>query len=118
MELNDIDTINAHATSTPRGDVHEANAINKVFGEGNEPPVTAPKSMIGHTLGAAGALEAVLSVQTIVDDTIPPTINHENKDPECDIPVVTETRETPINTVLSNSAGFGGTNGVAVFEEP
>jgi 3-oxoacyl-[acyl-carrier-protein] synthase II len=83
----------------------------------DSPPVTAVKSMLGHSLGAAGAIEAVTAVQSIAENTIPPTINLESKDDDCPVPVVTDPRETTVDTVLSNSAGFGGTNGTLVFRD-
>lgn len=111
---NAVDLICAHATSTPRGDAHEAKAIAQTFD--SPPPVTAPKSMLGHSLGASGAIEAVLSVKALRSGTIPPTINHETTGDNCGIPVVDSRTEQPIDTVLSNAAGFGGTNAVLLFE--
>ncbi|WP_330633213.1 beta-ketoacyl-[acyl-carrier-protein] synthase family protein [Halocatena halophila] len=117
IKKNAIDYVSAHGTSTPGGDVHEATAVNKVFGDQKMPYVTAMKSQTGHTLGAAGAIEAVIAVQSIINNVIPPTINLENRDSECDIPVVTEPIEQNVSTVLSNSAGFGGTNGTVIFTD-
>lgn len=111
-----VDLVNAHGTSTPEGDAHEAMGINTVFE--TTPPVTAPKSMLGHSLGASGAIEAVLSVQAIGADTIPPTINHDTRGDACDVPVVESCTERPVDVVMSNSAGFGGTNAVIVAESP
>lgn len=110
----EVDHVNAHATSTPRGDKHEATAIRSVF---DEPPVTTSiKSMIGHPAGASGAIEAVIAAKTLEDDVVPPTINYETPDPECDIEVSTTALETDVEVVVSNSAGFGGANGTVVFE--
>ncbi|GAB3035686.1 beta-ketoacyl-[acyl-carrier-protein] synthase family protein [Natronobiforma cellulositropha] len=111
-----VDHVNAHATGTPHGDRHEARALANVFAD--VPPVSALKSMLGHALGGAGAIEAVAAVQTVRDGTIPPTINCQRSASDIDVPVVTETTETPVDVVVSNSAGFGGTNGVLVFESP
>lgn len=111
-----VDLVNAHATSTPRGDAHEAQAITDVFDA--VPPVTAPKSMVGHPLGASGGIEAAISVQAIRERCLPPTINYETRDPACDVPVVTDPTATPVDTVVSNSAGFGGSNAVIVLEAP
>jgi 3-oxoacyl-[acyl-carrier-protein] synthase II len=101
--------VNAHATSTPAGDVGEARAIREILGA--QVPVTAPKSMIGHTLGAAGAVEAAFTALSLKHQIIPPTINHDTPDPECAINVVgTDARQAPMDHALSNSFGFGGTN--------
>lgn len=112
----EVDHVNTHATSTPRGDAHEATALNEVFP--HDLPVTSNKSMIGHTLGASGAIEATYSVKAIDEQTLPPTINYETPDPDCDVTVVTEVQERDVDVVVSNSAGFGGTNGTLVFERP
>lgn len=114
IERDLVDCVSAHATSTSRGDVHEATAINNVF-TGDTPYVTAMKGQLGHTFGAAGALEAVIAVKSICEDIIPPTINLQQLDEHCDIPVVDEPIHQRISTVLSNSAGFGGTNGTVIF---
>jgi 3-oxoacyl-[acyl-carrier-protein] synthase II len=113
-----IDHINAHATSTPVGDAVETLAIKRLFGErAYRIPISATKSMIGHTLGAAGALEAVACVQTIREDLIHPTINHECPDPDCDLDYVpNEARPARVNTVLSNSFGFGGQNACLIIQ--
>jgi 3-oxoacyl-[acyl-carrier-protein] synthase II len=101
--------VNAHATSTPAGDVGEANAIRTILGE--HVPVTAPKSMLGHTLGAAGAVEAAIVALSLKHQVIPPTINYDTPDPECRVNVVsTEARPWAMTHALSNSFGFGGTN--------
>ena len=101
--------VNAHATSTPAGDVGEANAIRSILGE--HMPVTAPKSMLGHTLGAAGAVEAAIAALSLKHQVIPPTINYDTPDPECRVNVVSnEARPCAMTHALSNSFGFGGTN--------
>lgn len=114
LDPDDVDLVNAHATSTPRGDVHECQALQSAFE--TVPPVTAPKSVVGHALGAAGGIESVLAVRTLATGTVTPTTNCEALDPDCDVPVVEEPRETHPECVLSNSAGFGGTNAALVFE--
>ncbi len=107
-----IDHINAHGTSTVQNDRIEALAIHKVFGErARAIPVTSTKSMIGHLIAAAGAVELVASVLSLFHETLFPTINQEVLDPECDLDVVAnEPRITRVQTVLSNSFGFGGHN--------
>lgn len=114
----DIDYINAHGTSTPVGDVIEAMAIKKTFGDyANKVAVSSTKSMTGHLLGAAGAVEAIFSILAIRDQIAPPTINLENPDEGCDLDFVPNVaRPMEINTVLSNSFGFGGTNGSLIFK--
>lgn len=111
-----VDHINAHATGTPRGDAREATAFDHVFSA--VPPTTAIKSMTGHTLGASGAIEAVVATQAVSTGTRPPTANYAAPDPDCDIPVVTAPQSTDAPVVLSTSAGFGGTNGALVIESP
>ena len=104
-----IGHVNAHATSTPAGDVSEARAIAEILGE--KVPVTAPKSMLGHTLGAAGAVEAAFTALALKHQIIPPTINYDQPDPECRVNVVgPEARAMAMTHALSNSFGFGGTN--------
>ena len=113
---DDIDYINAHGTSTPQGDIAETLSIKAVFGESTRVAVSSTKSMIGHLLGAAGAVEAIFSVLAVVNDAAPPTINLDNPDAECDLDYIPHTaREMPIGTALSNSFGFGGTNGTLIF---
>ena len=109
-----IDTVNAHGTSTPENDKMEALGLGAVFGA-RALPVTANKSMIGHTLTAAGAIEAAVSLLTIRHGRIPPTINHRLPDPAITLDVVGEARDMPVRTVLSNSFGFGGQNTCLVF---
>ena len=119
-ELTDVDHVNAHATSTPIGDAREADALAAVFAgaEDGVPPTTSIKGHLGHALGAAGAIEAAVIARTIAEGTIPPTLNYETPDPDCDLPVVTDPRETAVDVVVSTSAGFGGTNGALVLERP
>lgn len=109
-----VDHVNAHGTSTPAGDAAEATALNDLFER--SPPTTSNKSQLGHALGGAGAIEAVIAAQTLASGTLPPTINYETPDPACDLPIVTEPETTDPDTVVSTSAGFGGTNGALVFE--
>jgi 3-oxoacyl-[acyl-carrier-protein] synthase II len=114
----DIGYINAHGTSTPQGDIAETDAIKTVFGShAKAVAVSSTKSMTGHALGAAGAIEAVISVLAIRDQSAPPTINLDNPDPACDLDYVPHTaRSMAIQAVLSNSFGFGGTNGTLIFK--
>jgi 3-oxoacyl-[acyl-carrier-protein] synthase II len=114
----DIDHVNAHATSTPEGDRAEAQAIRTILGErAPEVPITANKSMLGHTLGAAGAIEAIASVMAIRTDTIPPTINLEHPDEAAEGLDLTPgaAAHRRVDTVLSNSFGFGGQNTALIF---
>tara|TARA_B100000809_G_scaffold65268_1_gene61932 strand:- start:1786 stop:2982 length:1197 start_codon:yes stop_codon:yes gene_type:complete len=117
MEPRSIDHINAHGTGTQHNDRSECATIHQVFGErGRTIPVTANKSILGHTMGAAGSLEAIASVLTLRDTIIPPTINLEQQDSACDIAVVTApTSSVPVTSVLSISAGIGGTNAAIVL---
>ncbi len=111
-----IGYINAHGTSTPLGDVAETIAIKEVFGANTNVLVSSTKSMIGHLLGAAGSVEAIFSIQSLVHQTCPPTINLDNQDPECDLDYVPNVaRPAELSAVLSNSFGFGGTNGTLIF---
>ncbi|MDY7115757.1 beta-ketoacyl-ACP synthase II [Halomonas sp. SSL-5] len=112
-----IDYINAHGTSTPAGDLAESRAVKRVMGESaRSVAVSSTKSMIGHLLGAAGAVEAVFSILAIRDQVAPPTINLDNPQEGCDLDYVPHTaREMKIDVALSNSFGFGGTNGTLVF---
>lgn len=114
-----IDHINAHATSTSLGDVSETQAIKTALGDhARKIPISATKSMTGHLLGAAGAIEAIFSILSIRDQMVPPTINLETPDPLCDLDYVPKlAREAKVKIVLSNSFGFGGTNGALIFKE-
>ena len=116
---DEIDYINAHGTSTDAGDRNETAAIKTVLGDhAYQIPVSATKSMTGHLLGAAGALEAMFCVWAIRDGIVPPTINLDDPDPECDLDYVpNEAREMTINTALSNSFGFGGHNAALLFRK-
>ncbi|SCY33523.1 3-oxoacyl-[acyl-carrier-protein] synthase II [Paenibacillus polysaccharolyticus] len=119
LEPRDIDVINAHATSTEAGDLSETRAIKQLFGElAYHIPVTANKSMTGHMLGAAGGAEAISLVQTLRQGIIPPTINQEQRDPECDLDYVPNVaREAVLQTGMSNSFGFGGHNAVIILQK-
>jgi 3-oxoacyl-[acyl-carrier-protein] synthase II len=114
-----VDYINAHGTSTPANDKNETAAIKEAFGgKENAPVVSSTKGQTGHCLGAAGGIEAVVSIMAMRDGIIPPTINHENPDPDCDLDIVpNEARKADLNVVMSNSFGFGGTNGAVVFKK-
>jgi len=113
---SDIDYINAHGTSTPIGDVLETQGIKRAFGEQTKVPVSSTKSMTGHLLGGAGGLEAGITILALRDQMLPPTINLEHPDPQCDLDYVPNTaRKANINIALSNSFGFGGTNGSLIF---
>ena len=116
----DIDYLNAHGTSTPVGDKGETHAIKRAFGDAaKDLAVSSTKSCTGHLLGAAGVVEAIFSVLAIRDQVLPPTINLENPDPDCDLDYVPNTaREAVIKTAISNSFGFGGTNASLVFGAP
>ena len=118
LSPDEIDHVNAHATSTPEGDKAELQAIKSILGEhAADVPVTANKSMIGHTLGAAGAIESIVTVMTIRESCIPPTINLEQPDSEAEgITIVSdEALRHDVRVALSNSFGFGGQNTALVF---
>ncbi len=117
MNADQVDYVNAHATSTVAGDELEALAIKRVFGEHvNKLAVSSTKSMTGHLLGAAGAIEAIFSILAIRDNIIPPTINLDNPSEGCNLDFVPHTaRQMKVNATLSNSFGFGGTNGSLLF---
>ncbi len=111
----EVGYINAHATSTELGDASEAKAVRKVFGS-QPPPTSATKSMTGHLLGAAGATEAAASILAMLREKLPPTINYENPDPDCDLDVVpNQARDAHVDAVMSNSFGFGGHNVSVIF---
>jgi 3-oxoacyl-[acyl-carrier-protein] synthase II len=115
LNPSDVSYINAHGTSTELGDAAETGAIKTVFGV-DVPPVSSTKSMTGHLLGGAAALEAVFCIQAIVTDTLPPTINYMTPDPACDLDYVPNVaREAKVDAALSNSFGFGGHNASVIF---
>ena len=118
LGVEDVDYINAHGTSTPFNDKTESAAITTLFGEhAQKLKVSSTKSMIGHSLGASGALEAAACVQAICHNMLPPTINYNTPDPECTLDYVPNTaQEAEVNVVMSNSFGFGGHNGVIVLK--
>jgi 3-oxoacyl-[acyl-carrier-protein] synthase II len=119
IALNEVDYINAHGTSTPLNDAAETKAIKKVFGEhAYKLMVSSTKSMTGHLLGGAGGLEAVITVKALETGIIPPTINLEEPDPECDLDYVpNQARRANIKVAMSNAFGFGGTNACLVFRK-
>src|SRR5262249_51393279 len=120
VDMQEIDYINAHGTATKLNDASETEAIKRVFGSrAYEIPVNSIKSMLGHSMGAAGAIEFIATVLAIENQTIPPTINYEEPDPQCDLDYVTNgarmaTKAAPFTTAISNSFGFGGNNAVLV----
>jgi 3-oxoacyl-[acyl-carrier-protein] synthase II len=118
VEPDQVDYVNVHGTSTPRGDVVETIAAKAVFGpHARRIALSSTKSMTGHLLGAAGGLEAGITALALRDQVIPPTINLENQDPECDLDCVpNQARKAPLRYALSNSFGFGGTNGALLFK--
>jgi len=118
LDANAIGYLNAHGTSTPIGDAIETTAIKRLFGErAKQVPVSSTKSMTGHLLGGAGGLEAGISVLSLRDQILPPTINYETPDPECDLDYVpNHARKAPVEYALSNSFGFGGTNAALIFK--
>jgi len=120
LDINSIDYINAHGTSTLLNDKSETAAIKTVFGEiAYSLPVSSTKSMTGHLLGAAGALEAVIAVKVLQDNILPPTINYETPDPECDLDYVpNQARPARVTHVMSNSFGFGGHNATIILSKP
>jgi 3-oxoacyl-[acyl-carrier-protein] synthase II len=116
----EVDLINPHATSTPKGDINEAKAIKEIFGTNRDRPlITANKSQIGHSLGAIGGMEAILSILSLYDNKVPPILNLQEVDPECEglNYVKDQTRQADIDIALSNSFGFGGTNATLVFRK-
>ena len=119
LKPEDVDYINAHGTSTSLNDLTETIAIKKVFGDhAKRVPISATKSMTGHLLGAAGSTEAIFTVLSLRDGIMPPTINYEEADPECDLDYVpNEARRKPLKIAMSNAFGFGGTNATLVFKK-
>lgn len=117
LDPQDLDYINAHGTSTPVGDIAETKAIKRALGEhAYSVAISSTKSMTGHMLGAAGGVEAIFSILSVYHQVVPPTINLENPDPECDLDYVPLTaREMPLKVAMSNSFGFGGTNATLAF---
>ena len=117
INIDDIDYINAHGTSTPLGDLAEATAMKSGFKD-NVPAISSTKSMTGHTLGAAGAIESIFSILTINNGIVPPTINLDNQDPRCDLDFTPKiARESVTNIAMNNSFGFGGTNSTLIFKK-
>ncbi|OPX19039.1 MAG: beta-ketoacyl-[acyl-carrier-protein] synthase II [Desulfobacca sp. 4484_104] len=118
INIEEVDYINAHGTSTQLNDLSETLALKKVFGpQAYQIPISATKSMTGHLLGGAGAIEAIFTVLSLQQGILPPTINYENPDPQCDLDYVpNQAREVPIRIAMSNSFGFGGTNAVLVLK--
>ena len=117
IDTSEIDYINAHGTSTPLGDIAETVALKKVFGT-DVPQISSTKSMTGHTLGAAGAIESIFCIKAINEGIIPPTINLDNPDPLCDLnftPLVSSEKKVEVS--MNNSFGFGGTNSTLVFKK-
>ena len=119
LSIKDIDYINAHGTSTPFNDKTESAAISSLFGEhAKKLKVSSTKSMVGHALGASGALEAIACIMAIQNDIIPPTINYTTPDPECTLDYVpNESQQVTVNAAISNSFGFGGHNGVIAIKK-
>ena len=119
MANKPVGYVNAHGTSTAYNDLYETMALKAAFGSKESvPPVSSTKGQIGHCLGAAGAIEAVISIMAMQEGILPPTINQENPDPECDLDYIPNTaREAKVDVVMSNSFGFGGTNGVVIFSK-
>jgi 3-oxoacyl-[acyl-carrier-protein] synthase II len=120
VKPEDVDYINAHGTSTPQGDTAESQSIERVFGNDGavRVAVSSTKSMHGHALGAAGGIEGVATALAVQNDIMPPTINYENPDPECQLDYVPNVaRKARVDVAFSNSFGFGGHNSVLVFRK-
>jgi beta-ketoacyl-acyl-carrier-protein synthase II len=119
VSLDHVDYINAHGTGTVLNDLSETRAIKSVFGDrAYQIPISSTKSMTGHMMGATGALEAILCVQAVRENIVPPTINYRTPDPECDLDYVpNQPREMPLKVAISNALGFGGHNSVLVIRE-
>jgi 3-oxoacyl-[acyl-carrier-protein] synthase II len=114
LQPSDVDYINAHGTSTPHNDRTETQAIKAVFGE-HAPPVSSTKSMTGHLIGASGAVETIICIKSILEGCLPPTINYEHPDPDCDLDYVpNQSRPARVDVAVSNSLGFGGHNSALV----
>jgi len=118
INADQIDYLNAHGTSTPLGDLNETNAIKAALGDhAKKIVVSSTKSMTGHLLGGAGGIESVFTVLALHEQKIPPTINLDNQDPECDLDYCANTaRDAKIEVAVKNNFGFGGTNGTLVFK--
>lgn len=118
LNAEDVGYINAHGTSTPAGDVAETRGVKLAMGDhAKKLVISSTKSMTGHLLGAAGGIEAIFSILALRDQVVPPTINLDNPDPECDLDYVAHTaRDLKLNVSMSNSFGFGGTNGTCIFK--
>jgi 3-oxoacyl-[acyl-carrier-protein] synthase II len=118
INADQVDYLNAHGTSTPLGDLNETNAIKAALGEhARKTVVSSTKSMTGHLLGGAGGIESVFTVLALHEQKIPPTINLDNQDPECDLDYCANTaRDARIDVAVKNNFGFGGTNGTLVFK--
>jgi 3-oxoacyl-[acyl-carrier-protein] synthase II len=119
VSLDQVDYINAHGTSTPLNDALETVAIKRLFGDlAHKIPISSTKSMIGHSLGAAGSLDAAACVKTITEAAIHPTVNYDVPDPECDLDYVpNQSRAADVQVALSNAFGFGGQNACLVFRK-
>ncbi|MCL4139783.1 UNVERIFIED_CONTAM: hypothetical protein GTU68_002556 [Idotea baltica] len=119
LSPEDVDYVNVHGTSTPLGDISETTAIKKIFGDhAYKLNISSTKSMTGHLLGAAGAIEAIASILAMNNSLIPPTINHEQDDPECDLNYTfNKAQEREVNVALSNTFGFGGHNASVLFKK-
>ncbi len=118
LNPEDVDYINAHGTSTPAGDIAESNAVKLALGDhAHNLVVSSTKSMTGHLLGAAGGIEAIFSILALRDQVVPPTINLEDQEPDCDLDFVANTaRDLKVSVSMSNNFGFGGTNGTCIFK--
>ena len=121
MNLNDIDHINTHGTSTPLGDIVEAKSIQSLFGEqAYKININSTKSMTGHLLGAAGAIESIAAILAVKNDIVPPTINHFTNDPEIDNKLnftFNKAQQRIVNVALTNTFGFGGHNASLIFKK-
>lgn len=121
VPADEVDMINPHGTSTPLGDKREAEAIWTVFGDRaardrHSLAISGTKSMTGHLMGAAGAIESFATVLSVAEQTVPGTINYRDYDPECDVWVAAESEQMPIRYALSNNIGLGGHNGAVIFK--